>query len=268
MGVTPGATGGNKSKWDRITQGDVTLLASEGRVFASATTTYKTHNVDLAKHLWGVDKKNQTWEYIYFVSEVTKLDIPYAELNAVIPYAENYIIRAFSVLNEEKSNNVLSAFNLFSETYYPDIDLSAYLKLLHEEDSLDSKSLSYSRREQATLRRILFENKSNAACCICQQSYPVKFLVAAHIKMRSRCTLIEKKDFKNIVAPMCKFGCDELYEKGYIGVVNSYVKSLQKEPSTDVIASYIKNIIGNQCSYWGETTEEYFNWHASRHVHN
>ena len=86
--------------------------------------------------------------------------------------------------------------------------------------------------------------------------------------MRSRCTLIEKKDFKNIVAPMCKFGCDELYEKGYIGVVNSYVKTLQKEPSTDVIASYIKNIIGNQCSYWGETTEKYFNWHISHHVHN
>ena len=79
------------------------------------------------------------------------------------------------------------------------------------------------------------------------------------------CSLDEKKDFENIVAPMCKFGCDELFEKGYIGVVNSYVTALRKEPSTEVIVNYIEKILGSRCSYWSEATKEYFDWHTSKH---
>ena len=69
----------------------------------------------------------------------------------------------------------------------------------------------------------ILKNLPFNTCCIYNKKYPVSFLVAAHIKKRAECTLDEKKDFLNIVAPMCKMGCDELYEKGYIGVVDGSV---------------------------------------------
>ena len=69
-GVTPGAKGVNARKWDRIHPGDVTLIARNGAIFASAVTTYKTHNLRLATHLWGDNGNGATWEYVYFVSEV------------------------------------------------------------------------------------------------------------------------------------------------------------------------------------------------------
>ena len=54
-------------------------------------------------------------------------------------------------------------------------------------------------------------------------------LVAAHIKKRAACSLEEKKDYKSIVMPMCSFGCDYLYERGYIAVSDGKIIDLKKK---------------------------------------
>ena len=46
----------------------------------------------------------------------------------------------------------------------------------------------------------------------------VELLVASHIKRRSECSRGEKKDYRNNVLAMCRCGCDELFELGYIVV--------------------------------------------------
>ena len=78
-------------------------------------------------------------------------------------------------------------------------------------ESLDRKTEVSTRNEQRFLREHLFKNKKMAKCGICDKEYPVAFLVAAHIKRRANCSLDEKKDYKSVVMPMCKFGCDDLY---------------------------------------------------------
>lgn len=110
-GITPGKT--KIKQWKKITIGDVALFSKTGGVFASTVITLKMHNPKLAKALWGVDDNNQTWEYIYFLSEVKKQDILYEDLNAVIPYKSNFVFQGFSVLNAKQSNNVLDAFDSF-----------------------------------------------------------------------------------------------------------------------------------------------------------
>ncbi len=256
-GVTPSQS----TKWKRIQAGDITLLAKEGVVFASAVTTYKIHSHTLASQLWGFDNKGNTWEYIYFLSEVKNQHIPYKELNKAILYNENYVIRGFSLLDEEKSVNVLNTFDLESETYFPDIDAEELFEELRNEDNLETKSTTTGRKEQSAIRRLLFKNKPTGTCCVCNKEYPVKFLWAAHIKKRSKCTLNEKKDLENIAAPMCKFGCDELYEKGYIGVKDSRVVQIKDNELTDNLQSYIDGIINNSCSSWNDNTKHYFDWH-------
>lgn len=61
-GVTAGKTGSNKRKWDRISVGDVTLLSADGRIFASAVTTFKLHNKNLAADLWDYNNEGETWD--------------------------------------------------------------------------------------------------------------------------------------------------------------------------------------------------------------
>ena len=256
-GVTPSQS----SKWERIQAGDITLLAKEGAVFASAVTTYKIHSHALASQLWGFDNKGNTWEYIYFLSEVKNQHIPYKELNKVIPYNENYVIQGFSLLDEEKSINVLKAFDLESETYFPDITDEELDKEFQNEENLDTKSTTTGRKEQSRIRRLLFKNKPTGVCCICNKEYPVKFLWAAHIKKRAKCSLDEKKDTRHIAAPMCKFGCDELYEKGYIGVEGGSVIQIKNNELTDNLQSYIDSIVDNSCSSWNDNTKHYFDWH-------
>jgi hypothetical protein len=42
--------------------------------------------------------------------------------------------------------------------------------------------------------------------------------VAAHVKQRAACTSAERLDIPAIAIPACKFGCDALYEAGYVMV--------------------------------------------------
>jgi hypothetical protein len=261
-GVTPSQS----TQWEKIQAGDITLLAKEGAVFASAVTTYKVHNPSLASQLWGFDNKDKTWEYIYFLSEVKNQHIPNKEINKVIPYKENNNpFRNFKVLNEEQSNNLLSVFDLASSTFYPDLDITLINNEIENESSLDAIGVVKVRIEQPYLRKILFNNRPNSTCCICNKEYPVTFLWAAHIKKRAKCTLDEKKDIYNIAAPMCKFGCDDLYEKGYIGVKDGGVIQTKFDKLTVNLQSYIISIKNNRCLSWNDKTRQYFEWHLNQH---
>jgi hypothetical protein len=263
-GVTPGVSGNNISKWERIEIGDVTLLAAQGRVFASAVTTLKFQNKSLASHLWGHDDKGMTWEYMYFISEVYERDIPYLEFNSVVGYEPNYVIQGFNVLSEEKSHRILNHFNLESTIFTPTSTASKYLEEFVGKD-LDKESTTIARLEQSTLRRILIGSNLVGKCCICGESYPVNLLVAAHIKKRAVCNNEEKKDISNVAALMCKFGCDDLYEKGYIGVSEGKVVKLHSTTKTESTDTYLRKIVGKQCLKWNPSTEEYFKWHLDQH---
>ena len=64
---------------------------------------------------------------------------------------------------------------------------------------------------------------------------------------------------------MCKFGCDDLYEKGYIGVKDGKVVRIYSTVTTDSTDIYLRKIVGKQCLKWSQSTEEYFKWHFEKH---
>jgi predicted restriction endonuclease len=83
---------------------------------------------------------------------------------------------------------------------------------------LDKKVQTAQRTEQGIARKKLLKNKQIAPCRLCGREMSKDFLVAAHIKKRSRCTDAEKRDLVNVTMLCCRFGCDELYERGFLGV--------------------------------------------------
>ncbi|MHA4256238.1 hypothetical protein ACX165_22755 [Bacillus cereus] len=115
------------------------------------------------------------------------------------------------------------------------------------------------RREQNIIRGYLFGTKKTFNCGICGEEYPVDLLVAAHIKMRAHCSRQEKLDIKHIAIPMCKFGCDDLFEKGYISVQKGEVISLvgtKYLPKS--VKGYIDIIQGKTCDRWNIDNDKYF----------
>jgi hypothetical protein len=129
---------------------------------------------------------------------------------------------------------------------------------------LDAKGLINVRKEQSFLRANIFKGSAEYKCGICDRLFPINLLVAAHIKKRSECSSEERRDYKNIVMPMCKFGCDDLFEKGYIGVVNGNIQvNTSMRFTTDMQESVLK-LHDKQCSHWNQKTKQYFLWHSNR----
>ena len=264
-GVTPGKKLVNGNKWNRIQYGDVGLFAMEKHIVASGVITYKVHNKDLALDLWGTDNKGETWEYIYFLDEIKKHKIPYETFNKSAGYALNNNIQSFNVLDVEKRSNILNDFNLSSSIHINEPSEIEFHNTVENMDELSGKHMTLTRKEQGKWRKMLFPlGKRKEMCGICNKEYMVNMLVCAHIKKRSKCSIDEQKDFNNI-APMCKFGCDDLFEKGYITVVNGKIVINTKE-STDPMLNYLSSIDGNDCRYWiKDKSEKYFKWHHKYH---
>ncbi|MDG1732579.1 MAG: hypothetical protein P8M49_01990 [Thalassotalea sp.] len=130
--------------------------------------------------------------------------------------------------------------------------------------TLDKLRESTVRTEQSFLRNELFQSNPHGTCCICNNIMPTDFLVA-HIKKRSKCDEKEKRDYKNIVSPMCKFGCDELYEKGLIAVHKGSVINLNNEPLYGKVDDYLNKLTGQNCKTYNSHSNKYFEWHYLKH---
>jgi len=78
------------------------------------------------------------------------------------------------------------------------------------------------RREQRILSEWLYGSAAQCACAICGRAFATRSLVTAHKKKRSICTETEKRD-PYIVFPLCTFGCDYLYEHGFVRVERGVV---------------------------------------------
>ena len=270
-GVTPG--GHNITSWNKIERGDVTLFSKEGAIYSSAVTTFKLHSPSLASMLWDYDSKGQTWEYIYFLDEIKNLNIPYIDFNRSVYkkdgelYKDNFVIQGFSVLDEYQCRLFFERYDLESEIFIEETskdDAEQALNRLEGLQDSETEITSLRRKEQGYLRKLLFGRKTIDICACCNKELPVSLLVTAHIKKRALCNLTEKLD-KYIVIPMCKLGCDEIFEKGYISVKEGKFISLNKTPSTHHLNSYIQEVNGNNCNYYNDNTISYFDWHLIHH---
>jgi len=266
-GVTAGKNDVNAKKWQRIQPGDVTLFYREKFIFCSAVTTLKIHNQQLASSLWGFDERGATWEYIYFIDEVKSHNIPIKHFNKIVGYKDNYIIQGFNVLDESEGGRVLSSLDLFSNLYFQDVTKEEFNKLTKDDLSgpLDTKGLVNIRKEQSFLRKNLFKDNKEFKCGICDRLIPINLLVAAHIKKRAESTQEERRDYQNIVMSMCKFGCDDLFEKGYLGVIKGKIQINTSLYWTPDIREAVENLEGKVCKVWNNSNKSYFDWQTKRY---
>jgi hypothetical protein len=262
-GVTRGVRNLNVNKWMRIKAGDSALFYANKKIIASATVTMKFLSKELATELWGQNEHGSTWEYIYLLDEVRFLEIPIEEFNRLMGYKVNYIIQGFNVLENANVLGFIDKYALNSNTVDENVGDEEFLKLAAVE-SLDTFTLTRQRKEQAYLRSKLFNNKLTGRCGICGKEYSVHFLVASHIKKRALCSLEERLDYRNVVMPMCKFGCDDMFEKGYIFVDKGKVNV--NKTDTEAVNIILYQLEGRDCDYWSDSSKKYFDFHKKYHT--
>ena len=117
------------------------------------------------------------------------------------------------------------------------------LEKLQRLESTDLVGEERSRREQEALRQWLFAGKDTERCALCGEEFSTASLVAAHKKKRSECTDSERRN-PYIVAPLCKFGCDFLYEERYVRVENGIIQRGEAFERQTVESEYIEDLIG------------------------
>ena len=97
------------------------------------------------------------------------------------------------------------------------------------------------------------------------RSRPMEFLVAAHIKKRSLCSDDERRDLQHVAMLACTFGCDSLYESGWISVDQTgFLQTVPLEQApAGRLREHLDGLAGLRCGAYGELSEAYFAWHRS-----
>ena len=263
-GVTPGGSGANVTKWERVEPGAVVLFAGGSKIFGSGVVVTKFHSRALAKHLWGTDEESgMTWEYMYALTDIHTLNISYKEFNRAVGYKPKNVIRGINVLDEEKSQAFLDSFDLNPKRveFPPNpLDIERAAKKLDELDELDKKYEAARRVEQAALRDHLLQGRSKGKCFFCGREFLSGFLHAAHVKKRAECTNKEKRDLRNIGMLNCVFGCDQLYERGYISVDASGQVVKSRKLTNETEKRYMESVVTSTVTV-PAGQKQYFAWH-------
>lgn len=115
-GATPALNNTNVKKHAKLRPGDIVLFVEHGRVFAQARIRHTFRSPQLARQLWDVDERGQTWELMFAIDKVSPVDIAVPDINRVVGYQPNNIVQGFTVLDDAKSANLLDYLGEFENT--------------------------------------------------------------------------------------------------------------------------------------------------------
>ena len=276
-GAKPGEDGRNEARWKRVSPGDYLLFFLGKDRAAVAQVTHTFHNAPLARYLWKeTETKNgvvQTWEFMFALREPQDHALPTETLNGLIGRKPNAAVQEFVVLDSEPSTAIREFLSLPDRSADPTVPDPAILggaELVsgagpdREFDELDKQATALRRLEQAYLRKYILTGDSER-CALCEREFPIEFLLAAHIKRRSECSDAEKRDFGNIAMPNCKFGCDELFERGLVCVSDDgKIEVSGQAPGVGPVAAYIDtHLRGKRLEFWQDRpgSRDYFEHH-------
>ena len=261
-GLSPSNT---EAAWLRMAPNDLVIFNVKGVVTVASRFTHRTRNRALALHLWGFKDVSEgiTWENVYFVSDVRHVSIPYPD---ILLCTESQPRMSFNRFSEADSAAIIDRYQkLLYELADEPISLEEARVEISLQMETDGSATRPTRNEHRFIVKHLFKGLVTGTCCICLNDYPRNMLVAAHIKKRASCDRKEKLDIENIAAPMCRMGCDPLFEFGYISVKNGAVVRHPSLEAPAAISSYIDGVLGNVVPAWSQKTKKYFQWHRDTH---
>ncbi|KPA98911.1 hypothetical protein [Pseudomonas asplenii] len=261
-GLSPSQT---EKPWAAMQPGELVIFNTQGMVTVTAQFSHRTHNRELALKLWGYKDESQgiTWENIYFVTNVRHVAIPFPDIQTLV---SNQGRMSFFRYDQNDSQAILDRFSELKDGASPaPISLDEARKEIDEDMETEGRASQSTRKEHRYIVDHLFGKNATGICCICNGEYPRKLLVAAHIKKRAACNKKEKLDIENIAAPMCRLGCDPLFEYGFISVRDGFVVKHPSLELTAPMAQYVNLLVDKKVQLWSKKNSKYFKWHREVH---
>ena len=145
----------------------------------------------------------------------------------------------------------------------PGNDDSAPDLILDVDGDLDAFARVMVRKEQKKLRQLKFGDRAEVRCDLCGRVFPRRFVRAAHIKRRAFANPDERRNPANVMAA-CLFGCDELFEHGYLYVDTAgliQLNTADRRRSTADLLSIAKDLGNRACPAATPESIGFFAWH-------
>lgn len=97
---------------------------------------------------------------------------------------------------------------------------------------------------------------------LCGEKYPARFLWASHIKKRAAATNQEARDIPRVAMLACVFGCDALFEDGFVSVENGTIVGATSVAGSTAIGRRIGQLRGRSVDEYADAAA-YFDWHRA-----
>jgi hypothetical protein len=94
-GTQPGKNDRNVGIWAGMSPGDRVLFYSQGNFPYAGRVLARERSARVARRLWG-DGVEGTWEYMYLLEDVRRIDAPQAAVFARLGYKDGYHLRGFT----------------------------------------------------------------------------------------------------------------------------------------------------------------------------
>lgn len=208
-------TKNNISLYNQIQNGDEVLLTQKG---TGEFTHYgviigKIQNADFGNALWPFITDNP-WEYIYFLANITKVQIDKTALVRELGYSDNFTVPGSIKVKDDYYNKIGSISKKFE---VPVFDNVAEVNEDKDFSADNIQSLGKRRVGQNKFSKDI-KKAYNYKCSICGISEP-EFLVAGHISTWSE----DKENRLNPQNGICLCSLhDKAFEHGYIGLNDTF----------------------------------------------
>ncbi|MEF2097309.1 hypothetical protein V3595_22070 [Bacillus sp. CFBP9009] len=164
--------------------------------------------------------------------------------------------------SQGRGNYQLKLINQFSPQFVGQENENTYEKyrnLLRQLQGKTDITRGFKQRtEQSLLKEWLFKNKETEKCAICGRTFSCRSLVTAHKKKRANCTEEERTD-PYIVMPVCLFGCDYLYENGFIRINSGQIHIQNTDALQDAEREYLQALENTVMDHrWLQGSKNYF----------
>jgi len=157
---------GGKAPWQQMNTGDYVFFYQHGSITWISQVLHKSHNKTLADELWGpyTSKEiEESWEYVYFLHNLVKVDIDYGVLREFAGYKPNAVVQGFQSYRERGVRAILDKYGSlekFVEAYrdgkgvttnteVPLAKVSLKIKQIHQ--YILARGFTYSEKDIANL---------------------------------------------------------------------------------------------------------------------
>ena len=248
--------------WKKSKVGDNCLFYRDKKFFSKSKIILKLVDENIASRFLVKTTKGDLSKNLFILEPSSEISITNYRFNKALNKA-NSPLNSFKIENI-KNRNLLKELGISNLKTMTGRREDFYQSRLHELEKLDGiKSQAKIRLEQDVFTEFLFSDCSNSKCAICSRSYPNSIMVAGHIKKRSLSSDIERRNLNNVM-PVCKMGCDDLFERGYIYInKKGRIKRNDEKEITSDLKQYLDSIVDKKSWFFNKKNAIFFDQHRN-----